>query len=162
MIIGKQPGNFAASITINKGEKDGVKADMPVIAKSADFYGLVGKVITVGAGTSIVMPIFNSSFYVSAILEKSNYEGLVNGLGETDPNVIMQYIPKLAKSDIVYGDLVVTSGLGLAFPRGIHIGKVQSIISKYETSMELTIAPVIDFGKLQYVFVIDKGREDGQ
>jgi rod shape-determining protein MreC len=163
MVIGKQPGNFSSSLTINKGEKDGVKSNMPVIARSGDFYGLVGKVTTVGMGSSIVMPLYSSSFYVAALLEKTSYEGLVNGLGENDSHIIMQYVEKLAKSDISYGDLVVTSGLGLAFPKGIQIGKVNSIISKpFQTSMEIEVLPLIDFARLEYVFVVDQGTPDGQ
>jgi rod shape-determining protein MreC len=163
MIIAKQPGNFASSFTINKGEKDGVKVDMPVIARYSESYGLVGRIVTVGFGTSIVMPLYNSSFFVAAVLDKSGYEGLVNGLGENEQTIIMQYIEKLAKSQINYDDLVVTSGLGLAFPKNIHIGNVKSIISKpYQTSMELEIKPVIDFARLKHVFVISKGDVDGQ
>ena len=163
IIIGKQPGNFSSSLTINKGEKDGVKSSMPVIARYSEFYGLVGKVTTVGIGTSIVMPLYNNSFYVAALLEKSSYEGLVNGLGENDSHIIMQYVEKLAKTEITYGDLVVTSGLGLTFPKGIQIGKVNSIISKpFQTSMEIEIAPVIDFSRLEYVFIVDQGQPDGQ
>jgi rod shape-determining protein MreC len=163
MIIGKQPGNFSTSLTINKGANEGMKVNMPVIARYSEYYGLVGKISTVGAGTSIVMPIYNNSFFVSAMLEKSNYEGLVNGLGEDDSHIIMQYVEKLAKTEIVYGDLVITSGMGLAFPKGIHIGNVSSIISKpYQTSMEIEIVPVIDFSRLRYVFVVDQGIPYGQ
>jgi rod shape-determining protein MreC len=163
MIIAKQPGNFSSSFTINKGAKDGVKPPMPVIARYSEFYGLVGKVTSSGIATSIVKPLFNSSFYAAARLEKSNYEGLVNGLGENDTHVIMQYVEKLAKSDVTYGELVITSGLGLEFPKGIHIGRVNSIISTpLQTSLDITIEPVIDFSRLEYVFIVDQGKSDGR
>jgi rod shape-determining protein MreC len=163
VIIGKQPGNFSSTLIINKGEADGVKLNMPVIARYTESYGLVGKIVTVSGNSSMVMPLYNSSFFVSGRLERSNFEGLVNGLGEDDSHIIMQYVEKLAKSDINYGDLVVTSGTGLAFPKGIHIGTVNSIISKpYQTSMEIEIVPLVDFSRLQYVFVIDQGLPYGQ
>lgn len=163
MVIAKQPGNFASSFTLNKGEKDGVRPDMPVIARYSEYYGLVGRIATVGFGTSIVLPIYNQAFFVAARLDKSGYEGLVNGLGENRPAIIMQYVEKLAKSEINYDDLAVTSGLGLAFPKDIHIGKVKAIVSKpYETSMELEIKPVIDFARLQNVFVVSMGDTNGQ
>jgi rod shape-determining protein MreC len=163
IIIGKQPGNFTSSFTLNKGQKDGVKPNMPVIARYDEFYGLVGKIATVGFGTSMVMPLYNDLFYVAAQFDKSIYEGLINGLGEDDSHVILQYVEKTAKSDINYGDLVVTSGMGRVFPKGIHIGKVTSIISKpYQTSMEFEIMPVIDFSRLQYVFVIETGEANEQ
>ena len=163
IIIGKQPGNFMSSFTLNKGQKDGIKHNMPVIARYDQFYGLVGKIANVGLATSIVMPLYNDSFYVAAQFDKSGYEGLVNGLGADGTRVILQYVEKTAKADINYGDLVITSGMGRVFPKGIHIGKVTSIISKpYQTSMEFEISPAIDFSRLEYVFVIETGEANEQ
>jgi rod shape-determining protein MreC len=156
-IIAKQPGNHSSSITINKGKKDGLQVNMPVIAPYEEHQGLVGKIVTVGANTSMVMPLYNNSIYISAQFEETGFEGLVNGLGENTPYILMQYVEKNAKAEIKYGDLVISSGLGQVYPRGIHIGKVKAIKAKpYETSMECEIEPVIDFSRLENVYVIKK------
>ena len=169
-VIAKQPGNYALGIMINKGKKDGIKINMPVIApyevfeseNSPDitvpekkYQGLVGKTITVGENTSIVLPLYNNSFFISAKFKDSEYEGLINGLGENNPCVLMQYVKKNAKAEIKYGDIVVSSGLGQLYPRGIHIGKVKAIKAKpYETSMECEVEPVVVFSRLEDVFII--------
>jgi rod shape-determining protein MreC len=156
LIIAKQPGNHAMSIVVNKGEKDGVEVNMPVIAWYSEYQGLVGKVIDTGIGTSIIIPLCNNSFYIAAQFESTDYEGLVSGMGENLPHVLMQYVEKQAKSDIKYGDLVISSGVGQLYPKGIHIGTVTVITSKpYETSMECELKPVIDFSRLKDVYILD-------
>ncbi|MBN2535340.1 MAG: rod shape-determining protein MreC [Spirochaetales bacterium] len=156
-VIAKQPGNYSSCMTINKGKKDGIKINMPVIAPYEEHQGLVGKILTVGGNTSIVLPLYNTSFYISARFKDTEYEGLINGLGENIPHILMQYVAKHAKAEIKYGDLVISSGMGELYPRGIHIGKVNAIKAKpYETSMECEIVPVIDFSRLENVYVIMK------
>lgn len=154
-IIARQPDNFFSIITLNKGEQDGVKPGMPVVAFNNGMQGLMGKVVTVGVTTSLVMPIFNESFYVSVVFRDAQYEGLVNGLGENTDFVMLRYINKKARSEIRYGDIVITSGMGKIYPRGIPVGKVNSIQSKsYETSMEITLEPILDFSRLKNIFII--------
>ncbi|MBN2443802.1 MAG: rod shape-determining protein MreC [Spirochaetales bacterium] len=163
-VIAKQPGNYAFSITINKGKKDGVRVNMPVIApygsiETGEHQGLVGKTVVVGESTSVVLPLYNDAFYISALFKDIEYEGLVNGLGENTDHVLMQYVEKNAKADIKYGDLVVSSGLGQLYPRGIHIGTVKAIKAKpYETSMECEIEPVVKFSRLENVFVVMRDK----
>ncbi|MBN1697826.1 MAG: rod shape-determining protein MreC [Spirochaetales bacterium] len=156
VIIAKQPGNHALSFVVNRGEKDGVKVDMPVVAWYSKHQGLVGKVVDTGINTAVVMPLFNDSFHIAASFESSGYEGLVKGMGDNTPHVLLQYLEKQAKSEIKYGDLLVSSGVGRLFPKGIHIGKVKVITSKpYETSMECELEPVVDFSRLREVFILD-------
>lgn len=155
-IIGKDPGNYFNTITINRGKRDGVKHNMPVIAFQDGFQGLVGKVIHVGLHSSEVLPIFDSSCYVAARLQSSRYEGLVSGDGR-GKNVKMEYVKKYARNEIKYGDLVITSGMKSIYPKGIYIGRVREIGGKeYDTSLLLEIEPVIDFARLEYVFIIGK------
>ena len=71
---------------------------------------------------------------------------------------MMKYVKKSAKSDINIGDKVVTSGLDdlSLFPKNVPIGFVSKIeIFDYETSLELSVEPIIDFSRLEYVFVLD-------
>ncbi len=72
----------------------------------------------------------------------------------------MRYVKKLAKDSIEYGDLVVTAGLGGLYPKGVNIGRIRDIrVRGYETSLVLEIEPVIDFGRLEYVFIIQPAVE---
>ena len=112
------------------------------------YQSLVGKVVEVGALSSVVKPITDSTLYVPAVLQKFRYRGLVNGL-------VMDFVSREASSRIGCGDLVVTSGFNGSYPENIYIGKVKSISGKeYETSLRLEIEPFVDFFRLEYVFVL--------
>ncbi|MEW5814918.1 MAG: rod shape-determining protein MreC [Spirochaetota bacterium] len=157
-VTGKDPGNIFNTIMINKGSHDGIRRDMPVIAYQDGFQGLIGKVINVGLFSSAILPIFDINCYVVARLQATRYDGLVFGQGGTSNYILMKYVKKRARSEIKYGDLVITSGMTSIYPKGIYIGRVRSIGAKeYETSLELELEPIIDFSRLEYVFVLNTG-----
>ncbi|NOY09862.1 MAG: rod shape-determining protein MreC [Spirochaetes bacterium] len=159
-VIGHDPTIPFSSILINKGLKDGVKREMPVIAYQSGLQGLVGKVILVNRHSAIVLPLFDPSSYVAGRIQKNRYGGLLKGQGAASPLLIMEYVKKNAMKSTGYGDDVVTSGLGGVYPKGIHIGRIRSISSKsYETSMVLEVEPIIDFARIEYVFVIKKAAK---
>ncbi len=154
-IIGKDPGNIFSTIIINKGSVHGLKKGMPVIAYQDGFQGLVGKIVDLGRGTSTVLPLIDRSCYAAARIQTARYEGLVSGMGRGEETVVMQYVKKRARNEIKYGDLVITSGMRSLYPKGIYIGRVREIEAKeYETSLQLTIETIIDFSRLEYVFVL--------
>jgi rod shape-determining protein MreC len=159
-IVGKDPSNLFASITIDKGSSDGMRRDLPVVAVQEGSQGLVGRIQTVGRSSAIVVPLFDSSNYVAARLQESRYEGLVHGTPSRDGTLTMRYVSSQARSSVEYGDTVVTSGMNSIYPRGIRIGRVTSVQAKpYETSLQLTIEPIVEFAKLEYVFVITPESE---
>lgn len=154
-IISNDPENFFASLIINKGSREGVAKNMAVTAYQDGIYGLVGKVINVGHSSSIVMPLFDSTSFISARLQESRHEGLIEGTGGSGDFVDMNYVTKSARSEISLGDMIITSGMKSIFPKGLNIGRVSEIFSDdYATSLRIELKPVIDFSKLEYVFVI--------
>lgn len=154
-IIAKDPGNEFSSIIVNKGKRHGVEKDMPVIAFQDGFQGLVGKVIETGAITSIIMPLHDEACFVAARLQESRYEGLVQGSGNANRNLIMDYVKKRAKEEIQYGDLVTSSGMQSIYPKGIFIGRVRAMnAQEWESSLKLEVEPIIDFSRLEYVFIL--------
>jgi len=155
-IIGREPGSFFSSITINKGSRHGVDRNMPVVAIQDDNRGLVGRVVEVGLTTSTVMPLVDADSFVAARLMRSRHEGLVAGQGQ-DALLVMNYVPKSARASIGVGDIVITSGMQSLFPEGIRIGIVEAIEGRsYETSLELQLSPAIDYSRAEYVFVVER------
>jgi len=159
-IIGKDPQNYHATITINKGSLAGVRKNMPVVAIQSGRQGLIGKIAEVGLNASIIQPLYDPNAFVAARLMTSRYEGLVNGSGED--SVTMRYVKRYARSNIRFGDMVVTSGLKSLYPPDILIGTVKTIHARdYDTSLELEIEPIIDFARLEYVYILqlrDRGE----
>ena len=154
-VIARDTDNLFSTVTINKGSRHGVKKGMPVVAYQGDMEGLVGKVLLVGPGSSQILPLYDPQCMVSARVDSTRDEGLVQGEGKDRGTVVMSYVKKIAKEKIAYGDLVVTSGLGGLYPRGINVGRIRLITARpYETSLELQVEPIIDFDRLEYLFCI--------
>ena len=132
---------------------------MPVIANRDGVQGLVGRVSEVGMATAVVMPIFDSDSFVAARLQRSRHEGLVSGQGIATNVLSMGYVAESARSQVSTGDLVITSGMRSIYPEGIHIGTVNAIRGEaYETSLQIELLPVVDFGRLEYVFVLGDAK----
>ncbi|MDR1411507.1 MAG: rod shape-determining protein MreC [Spirochaetaceae bacterium] len=164
-IIGRDPDNLFSAFVINKGRRDGVAYNMAVITFQDGIQALAGKVIQAGQFESLVMPVYDASSFVPARFASSRYEGLVEGQGRGEYPLLMRLISKRARDEVHFGDMVITSGIGggygAVYPAGINIGRVSRIFYKEdETSMEVELETVLDFSRLEYVFVIDAALPD--
>jgi rod shape-determining protein MreC len=158
-VIGRDPDNLFSALVINQGTRAGVAVNMPVVAYQDGAETLVGKVIQAGLLESLVIPLYDTSSYVSSRLSQSRHEGIVEGQGAAEFSLLMRFIPKRARDDIRVGDLVITSGMrdsGGVYPAGITVGRVSRIrYEEYETSMSLELESSLDYSRLEYVFVVD-------
>ncbi|MDD5018453.1 MAG: rod shape-determining protein MreC [Eubacteriales bacterium] len=158
-VIGKGTGHWFNMFIINVGLKDGIAVDMPIV--NGD--GLIGRVVATGYNYSRVLTIVDSSSGVSAIVERTRDNGILNGTvstgDEEDALLTMSYLP--LDADLVPGDTVITSGLAGVFPKGIAIGEVIEV-SKSDDGMknEAVISPYVDFYHLEEVMVITSATID--
>ena len=157
-IIALDPNNLYHGIVVNKGLKQGVKKNMPVIAFQNGNMALVGKIISVGKSSSVVLPLYDDRCYIAAKIEGVKHRGIVGGQGSNSLPLVMRYVKKRVKDEIKVGEKVLTSGLddSSSFPKNIPIGYISKIeIHDYETSLELSVEPMINFSTLEYVFMLD-------
>lgn len=146
-VIGRDPNNFLQSMTINKGSSEGIKKEMPVIAEGY----LVGKVAEVDKKSAKVLLITNPASVVNALIEESRATGVVKG--QLGYSLVIESISQEAK--VERGDMVITSGLGETFPKGLIIGKVDQVEEREaEVFKKAQVVPIIDFSSLEVVFVI--------
>ncbi len=126
---------------------DGVEKNDPVIG----FQGLVGRVSNTYATTSEVDVILNISSNVSVMNSRTRVSGIMRGDGEG--HLYIDYYDRL--DDVRIGDVFVTSGLGMLYPKGIRIGKVSDIV-RDNTGLfqKVFIEQSEDFYKLEHVFVV--------
>lgn len=117
MVIGKDFNSFRPYIILDQGRGAGIKKYAPVLAPS----GLVGKVLEVGRYSCRVMLINDPDLSVPALNVRSREQGLVSGT--LDGRCKLRFLD--SDSDVMEGDLVVTSGLNGTYPEGIAIGKVK-------------------------------------
>jgi len=155
-ITAKDMGNWFNVFTVDRGSRDGIAKDFPVITGK----GLVGKVFSAGSISSKVISIIDVDSTVSARISKTRDYVRVKG----DINLknkglcVMDYIP--LDVDVEVGDTVETSGIGGIFPKGIIIGSVKEI---RQTSSEMNryaiIEPAVDFQRLEDVFILKSKSE---
>ncbi len=156
-VIAGDPSNLFASVTIDKGTRDGVRIGMVVTAFQDGFFGLLGKVETVGTSSSQVRPLVDPDHYVAARLDKTRYEGLVEGRGNDEGELLMKYVRKTAQDVVCVNDLIVTSGMNSLYPPGLFIGRIREIHSReYSATLELILTPIIDVKKTEYVFLLEE------
>lgn len=149
-VIGKDPGNWFEVFTIDIGASDGVEKDMAVITPD----GLVGRIEEVGINHSKVMTVIDSRSRVPVIVERTRDVGVAGGSlqgGDNYSQLSLNYLP--LDSDIVMGDIVLTSGLEGVFPRGLPVGTVISAEAE-DSGVDAVIEPMVDFRQIDEVFVI--------
>ncbi len=148
-IVGRNPGNWYKTIIIDKGTKQGIKPNMPVV----NYQGLIGTVARVTENSAEVLLILDSGGAVGGrIFENRVTPGIVIGDGTTE---ILRMIHIPHDIQVEAGQTVVTSGLGELYPKGIRIGTILEVKPEANGLMQTaTIRPFVDFSKLEEVFVI--------
>ena len=144
------------TVTIDKGTREGLAADMAVIAPA----GVVGRVVVPSASAAKVQLLVDRNAAAGAVIERreSRAQGVVVGTGEG--LLRMEYVSEIA--DIVVGDVVVTSGIDGIYPKGFVIGRVESVEKTGSTFKTILVKPAVDFSSLEEVLVVlstPPGRE---
>jgi rod shape-determining protein MreC len=145
-VIGTSGMETSRLLYLDKGSKDGIRTDMPVITPD----GLVGKVLTVYGETSQVLMINDLTSGVGAILVKSRLQGIVKGTptGEVQMNYIM------SDEAVQPGEALVTSGGDRVFPKGLQIGTVSKVSVGRNLFLDISVKPAVDLDRLEEVLVI--------
>lgn len=135
-------------IRINKGQNAGVARGMAAIA----LEGIVGRVIRVGSDFSDVITLLDSSSAIDSLLQRNRVRGVIEGVGGN--TLSMKYLRRT--DDVQDGDLIVSSGIGGLFPKGLSIGKVVSVKKKnFGISQTVEVTPSVDFNRLEEITLID-------
>jgi rod shape-determining protein MreC len=134
------------TLTIDKGTGDGLRADMAVIAPA----GVVGRIVTPASRASKVQLLIDRNTAAGALIERTRAQGVVVGGG--DQRLRMEYVSEI--SDIVAGDMVVTSGIDGIYPKGFVIGIVETVTKNGTAYREIIVKPAVDFSSIEEVLVV--------
>lgn len=151
-IIGYSGGNFLDGYIIDKGEKDGIIKNMVVISAK----GLVGQVISTGSNWATVETLISPNIAVSIMVDSTrDSTGILKGYKDKKNNNIVKVENIPLDSKIKEGDVIMTSGLGMIYPKEIRIGEVKSVeTDNIKVMKSAIIKPYVDFNKLEEIFVI--------
>lgn len=151
-IIGYSGGNITDGYVINKGTKDGIEKDMVVISAE----GLVGKVTRAETNYSIIQSIINENIAVSVMVQSTRETtGILRGVTDSKNRNLTKIYNLPIDSNIKEGDVILTSGLGMVYPKEIRVGVVLSVETDNLRVMKNAIVkPYVDFNKLEELFII--------
>ncbi len=146
-VIAKDVSHEFRSLRINKGTSSGIQRGMAVVTHE----GVVGKILRAAAEYSDVITLVDNLSSIDAIVQRSRSHGILEGA--TDDACILKYA--LRTDDIEVNDVIVTSGLGGIYPKGLMLGTVTKVNKKnYGITQDVEVKPNIDFPKLEEVLVV--------
>ncbi len=146
-VIGKDATQWVKMVFVNKGTQDGVRENQPVVTET----GIVGHILQAGTTTSKVLLIVDSRSAVDALFQESRVSGVVSGNGTEECN--MKYVPIGAPVEI--GDLVLSSGLGGVFPKGLLVGRVKQVTQmEHGLFKDIIVTPTADLSRLEEVLIL--------
>ena len=151
-VIAREWGGWVRSLTVNRGRGDDVKRLTAVISPD----GLVGRIVEVRLGASIVQVLTDPSSTVGAHVVRTRTPGIVEG--EPRGTIRFKYMARDG-AGLEVGDVIVTSGLGGVFPRGVPIGRVRAIDDRGSALFHYaSLTPVVDFGRVDEVLLVTDER----
>jgi rod shape-determining protein MreC len=147
-VIGREWGGWVRSLTVNRGRGDDVKRLTAVISPD----GLVGRIVEVRAGASVVQVLTDPSSTVGAHSVRTRTPGIVEG--EPRGTIRFKYMARDG-AGLAVNDIIVTSGLGGVFPRGVPIGRVRAIDDRGSALFHYALlAPIVDFARVDEVLFV--------
>ena len=147
-IIAREWGGWVRALTVNRGRADRVARMTAVISP----FGLVGRVVDVRPGSAIVQVLTDPASTVGAHVVRTRTPGIVEG--EPRGTLRFKYLARDGTA-LQVGDVLVTSGQGGLFPRGIPIGRVRAIDDRGAALFNYAaLDPAVDFGRVDEVLVV--------
>lgn len=154
-VIAGSTDSWMATVTIDKGASAGVSVGMPVSNEA----GAVGQVIECAGTTATVRLLTDEGSSVAAMVQSSRAQGMLEG----SPDGTLRLALIRTDQAVNVGDVVVTSGLGGVFPKGLPVGKVATIEKNPgSTYYEIVVEPFFRPQALEEVLIITSLTEEQQ
>lgn len=149
-VIAKYDGNYFSVFTVNKGSRDGIEPFMAVTVSGS----LIGYTETVRETETEIRTIIDTEASIAGLIQSSRDQGIISGTLGVDGQALcrMYYLPddNLPRP----GDTVVTSGVGMGFPKGIPIGTVRESTRGMDANKQyVVVEPAADFQHIEYVII---------
>jgi rod shape-determining protein MreC len=146
-VIGLPENTYDQVIVLNKGSSDGVSMNVPVVTSR----GLLGQIIEVGPTYSKVRLITDQKSGVAALIQRDRLPGVIRG--SLAAELTLDFVDMDAK--VIPGDVVLTSGLGGIYPKGLVIGEVTDVSNGVNTLFKtISVRPANTLANLEEVLVL--------
>lgn len=156
-IIARQQDSWYNTVTINRGERDGIKPNMAVITPSG-LIGFVDSVSYFSSNVRLLTDIERGNRISAMVLNQEDTYGIVESYDVERGELIMRKIPLESKVEV--RQKVVSSGLGGIFPKGIYIGEITEVREGEDQLTQMAyIKPGSDLYQLNEVFILARTDE---
>lgn len=146
-VVGQDVSPWFRSVLVDRGSSDGVRSGMPVLTES----GVVGLVTATAPHAGRAMLLLDGQSAVDVLVQRSRARGIVRGDG-TDG---LHFEFFVRGDDVQVGDIVITSGFGGVYPKGLRVGEVIEVEPPGERLLQRArLRPAVDFGRLEQIFVL--------
>ena len=154
-IISGSTGSWSSTVTIDKGTADGLSVGMPVSASN----GVIGQIVECGATSSTVRLLTDEASSISAMVQTSRAQGML--VGSATGQVSLTLIR--TSQTVNVGDVIVTSGLGGVFPKGLPLGKVTSVDNNPGSLyLDIVVEPFAHTENFEEVLVVTSLTQEQQ
>lgn len=151
-VTARSSTNWSSTLTLSKGSDQGVAAGDCVVDSA---WNLVGIIDTVGTNWSTMLTVVDANLEMGAFLSRTESIAILEGdfALMAEGKLKLTYLPE--NTELITGDLVLTSSMGGNYPSDLVVGSIESIhtdasgISRYAV-----IAPAADLHSLVQVFII--------
>jgi rod shape-determining protein MreC len=146
-VVGLDVMPWFRAVLVDRGFSHGVRAGNPVITAE----GVVGLVTATSQNAAKTMLLLDRQSAIDGIVQRSRARGVARGRGADQ--LAFEFVVR--GGDVRVGDVVITSGLGGVFPKGLRIGEIVGISDSVGQLLQTaTLQPAVDFGRLEQVFVM--------
>jgi rod shape-determining protein MreC len=152
-VVGEDLSSWFRTLVIDRGSSSGVMEGMAVVAAE----GVVGQIVKVADGTSRVLLLTDHASGIAATIQRTRARGVVKGKGEGFCS--LEFTTR--DEDVKVGDMVITSGIGGVFLKGLPIGEVTMVKrGEYGIFQAVTLRPLVNIPHLEEVLVVLRPPHD--
>ncbi len=148
-VMAREWNGFTRGLTIDRGRADGIQRLAPVLV----IGGVVGRVAGLRQRSAVVQVLTDPASSIGGLVVRTRAQGLVEGVAGGRLRL------KLAASEdgLRLGDLVVTSGIGELFPKGLPLGRVIRTYPPTGLFRTAELDPAVDLSAVEEVLVLPRG-----
>ncbi len=143
------PNASLETLLLARGYLDGAAPGTAVASQD----GLVGRVYKAGPGTSMVLLLSDVGSRVAVVAAQSRVQGILAGMGAGNP---MEMLFVKQNAPLEEGELLLTSGLDAAYPKGIPVARVLSVKTGPSPTLEIAAEPLVQFTTLEEVLLYER------
>ncbi len=150
-VIGTDGADAFSSLIIDKGSNEDIAVNDPVISGNY----LVGIVSRVNPSYCVVETVLSPDLNISALESNTRETAYVTTTVELSGKGDCMLAGLERTTGVTPGGIVITSGIGGTYPKGIIIGTVSEVNeSKYDLSNYAVIEPGVNVREIEDVYVI--------